>query len=107
MRSLRHSVQNHEMPQFSQSAFEAREFALSVMQTEATQFGASGIVEVEDHVLGDHATEFQATAPAIRRLARERASGNQTPSPPPPWNWWPSMEWPWAGSAETAHGRWI
>ncbi len=46
------------------------------MQAEAAQACASGIVgvtvEVENHVWGEHATEFLATGTSVRRLADER-----------------------------------
>jgi uncharacterized protein YbjQ (UPF0145 family) len=85
MQSLRQSGQNQEMPQFTQGVYEARELALSRMQAEATQAGASGIVgvsvEVKNHVWGEHATEFLATGTAIRRLAHEHRLPETTPKP--------------------------
>jgi uncharacterized protein YbjQ (UPF0145 family) len=85
MQSLRQSGQNQEMPQFTQGVYEARELALSRMQAEATQVGASGIVgvsvEVKNHVWGEHATEFLATGTAIRRLAHEHRLPETTPKP--------------------------
>ena len=85
MQTLRQSGQNQEMPQFTQGVYEARELALSRMQAEATQVGASGIVgvsvEVKNHVWGEHATEFLATGTAIRRLAHEHRLPETTPKP--------------------------
>ncbi len=85
MQSLRQTGQNQEMPQFTQGVYEARELALSRMQAEATQVGASGIVgvsvEVKNHVWGEHATEFLATGTAIRRLADEHRLPETTPKP--------------------------
>jgi uncharacterized protein YbjQ (UPF0145 family) len=85
MQSLRQTGQNQEMPQFTQGVYEARELALSRMQAEATQVGASGIVgvsvEVKNHVWGEHATEFLATGTAIRRLAHEHRLPETTPKP--------------------------
>jgi uncharacterized protein YbjQ (UPF0145 family) len=85
MQSLRQTGQNQEMPQFTQGVYEARELALSRMQAEATQAGASGIVgvtvEVKNHVWGEHATEFLATGTAIRRLSDEHRLPETTPKP--------------------------
>jgi uncharacterized protein YbjQ (UPF0145 family) len=85
MQSLRQTGQNVEMPQFTQGVYEARELALSRMQAEATQAGASGIVgvtvEVKNHVWGEHATEFLATGTAIRRLSAEHRLPETTPKP--------------------------
>ena len=85
MQSLRQAGQNQEMPQFTQGVYEARELALSRMQAEATQAGASGIVgvtvEVKNHVWGEHATEFLATGTAMRRLADAHRLPETTPKP--------------------------
>jgi uncharacterized protein YbjQ (UPF0145 family) len=75
MQSLRQAGQNQEMVIFTQGIYEARELALARMQAEAAQAGSSGIVgvsvEVNNHVWGEHATEFLATGTAIRRLGEE------------------------------------
>jgi uncharacterized protein YbjQ (UPF0145 family) len=85
MQSLRQAGQNQEMPQFTQGVYEARELALSRMQAEATQAGASGIVgvtvDVKNHVWGEHATEFLATGTAMRRLADAHRLPETTPKP--------------------------
>jgi uncharacterized protein YbjQ (UPF0145 family) len=85
MQSMRQTGQNQEMLQFTQGVYEARELALSRMQAEATQAGASGIVgvtvEVKNHVWGEHATEFLATGTAIRRLSDEHRLPETTPKP--------------------------
>jgi uncharacterized protein YbjQ (UPF0145 family) len=85
MQSLRQAGQNQEMPQFTQGVYQARELALSRMQAEATQAGASGIVgvtvEVKNHVWGEHATEFLATGTAMRRLADAHRLPETTPKP--------------------------
>jgi uncharacterized protein YbjQ (UPF0145 family) len=85
MQSLRQTGQNQEMLQFTQGVYEARELALSRMQAEADQAGASGIVGVtvgvHNHVWGEHATEFLATGTAIRRLAAEHRLPETTPKP--------------------------
>lgn len=73
MQSLRQAGQNQEMVVFTQGIYEARELALARMQADAGQAGSSGIVgvtvEVNNHVWGEHATEFLATGTAIRRLS--------------------------------------
>jgi uncharacterized protein YbjQ (UPF0145 family) len=75
MQSLRQAGVNQEMVVFTQGIYEARELALGRMQGEATGAGASGIVgvtvAVNNHVWGEHATEFFATGTAIRRLDPE------------------------------------
>jgi len=85
MQTLRQTGQNQEMPQFTQGVYEARELALSRMQAEATQSGASGIVgvsvAVHNHVWGEHATEFLATGTAIRRLSSEHRLPETSPKP--------------------------
>src|SRR5450755_2417943 len=85
MQSLRQVGQNQEMPQFTQGVYEARELALVRMQYEASQAGASGIVgvsiAVNNHVWGEHATEFLATGTAIRRLGEEHRLPQTSPKP--------------------------
>ena len=77
MQSLRQMGQNQEMTLFTQGIYEARELALSRMQTEATNAQAKGIVgvtvQVYNHVWGEHATEFLSTGTAIRPLSQEHA----------------------------------
>ena len=85
MQSLRQAGQNQEMVIFTQGIYEARELALARMQAEATQAGASGIVgvnvAVNNHVWGEHATEFLATGTAIRRLGEEHRLPETSPKP--------------------------
>jgi uncharacterized protein YbjQ (UPF0145 family) len=85
MQSLRQAGQNQEMLLFTQGIYEAREFALDRMQVEATQASASGIVgvnvAVNNHVWGEHATEFLATGTAIRRLGDEHRLPDTSPKP--------------------------
>ena len=85
MQSLRQAGQNQEMVIFTQGIYEARELALSRMQAEAAQAGASGIVGVSvgvyNHVWGEHATEFLATGTAIRRLGDEQRLPQTSPRP--------------------------
>ena len=85
MQAMRQAGQNMEMLQFTQGVYEARELALTRMQTEATQARSSGIVgvsvAVSNHVWGEHATEFLATGTAIRRLAEEHRLPESSPKP--------------------------
>src|SRR5712671_2802398 len=85
MQTLRQAGRNQEMVQFTQGIYEARELALSRMQVEGAQAAASGIVgvtvEVNNHVWGEHATEFLATGTAIRRLGDEHRLPETTPKP--------------------------
>jgi uncharacterized protein YbjQ (UPF0145 family) len=85
MQTLRQAGQNQEMVVFTQGIYEARELALVRMQSEAAQAGSSGIVgvnvAVNNHVWGEHATEFLATGTAIRRLAEEHKLPATSPKP--------------------------
>lgn len=85
MQSLRQAGQNQEMVIFTQGIYEARELALSRMQSEATTAGATGIVSVSvavlNHVWGEHATEFFATGTAIRALDPAHHLANTAPKP--------------------------
>jgi uncharacterized protein YbjQ (UPF0145 family) len=85
MQALRQAGQNQEMVIFTQGIYEARELALARMQAEAGQAGSSGIVavtvEVNNHVWGEHATEFLATGTAIRRLGDEHRLPATSPKP--------------------------
>jgi len=85
MQTLRQTGQNQEMIMFTQGVYEARELALTRMQSEATQSGSSGIVgvnvAVSNHVWGAHATEFFATGTAIRRLSEEHRLPATSPKP--------------------------
>jgi len=55
------------------------------MQAETAQAGSAGIVgvtvEVNNHVWGEHATEFLATGTAIRRLGDEHRLPEPSPKP--------------------------
>jgi uncharacterized protein YbjQ (UPF0145 family) len=85
VQSMRQVGQNQEMLQFTQGVYEARELALMRMQVEAAAVQASGIVGVDvavnNHVWGEHATEFLATGTAIRRLAAEHKLPETSPKP--------------------------
>ncbi|HEX6450276.1 MAG TPA: heavy metal-binding domain-containing protein [Trebonia sp.] len=85
MQSISQAGQNQEMLQFTQGVYEARELALMRMQVEAATAQSSGIVgvdvQVNNHVWGEHATEFLATGTAIRRLAAEHKLPETSPKP--------------------------
>ncbi|HLI37002.1 MAG TPA: heavy metal-binding domain-containing protein [Streptosporangiaceae bacterium] len=85
LQAMRQTGQNQEMIQFTQGVYDARELALSRMQAEAADAGASGIVgvnvAVSNHVWGEHATEFLATGTAIRRLSDEHRLPATSPKP--------------------------
>jgi uncharacterized protein YbjQ (UPF0145 family) len=85
MQSISQAGQNQEMLQFTQGVYEARELALTRMQVEAATAQSSGIVgvsvAVNNHVWGEHATEFLATGTAIRRLAAEHRLPESSPKP--------------------------
>src|SRR6202167_137380 len=85
MQAMRQAGQNMEMLQSPHGGDEARELALTGRQTEATQARSSGIVgvnvAVNNHVWGEHATEFLATGTAIRRLAAEHRLPETSPKP--------------------------
>src|SRR5260370_72342 len=83
--ALTQACQNQEMVVCTQGIYQARELALDRMQAEAAQAGSSGIVgvtvEVNNHVWGEHATEFLATGTAIRRLGDEHRLPETSPKP--------------------------
>jgi uncharacterized protein YbjQ (UPF0145 family) len=85
VQSMSQVGQNQEMLQFTQGVYEARELALTRMQVEAAAAQSSGIVGVDvavnNHVWGEHATEFLATGTAIRRLADEHKLADASPKP--------------------------
>ncbi|GAB2998848.1 heavy metal-binding domain-containing protein [Amycolatopsis acidiphila] len=64
--------QNVEIPQFTEALYDARELAMSRMQTEAEQLAAEGIVGVQllslPHRWGGHTTEFFAIGTAVKPL---------------------------------------
>jgi uncharacterized protein YbjQ (UPF0145 family) len=67
--------QNVEIPQFTEALYDARELAMSRMQTEAEQLNAEGIVGVQmlslPHRWGGHTTEFFAIGTAVRPLRED------------------------------------
>ena len=63
------SVQNQELPNYTQGLYDARELAMERMQAEAQELGASGIVGViideSNHTWGSHVLEFSAVGTAV------------------------------------------
>jgi uncharacterized protein YbjQ (UPF0145 family) len=63
---------NVEVEQFTQALYDARELAMTRMQTEAEELHAEGIVGVQlrqhSHTWGSHTTEFFAIGTAVRPL---------------------------------------
>ena len=58
-----------ELPNFTQALYEARELAMTRMQDEANELGASGIVgvrlEEKSHQWGSHTIEFLSLGTAV------------------------------------------
>ena len=75
-RGLRQTIastgRNVELPNFTQSLYDARELAMTRMQDEAEQLGASGVVETrleeKSHQWGSHTIEFLALGTAVERV---------------------------------------
>ncbi|MDA8386474.1 MAG: heavy metal-binding domain-containing protein [Actinomycetota bacterium] len=65
--------QNVEIPQFTEALYDARELAMTRMQTEAEDLHAEGIVGVQllalPHHWGGHTTEFFAIGTAVKPIA--------------------------------------
>ncbi|MEV6106954.1 heavy metal-binding domain-containing protein [Streptomyces sp. NPDC051940] len=65
---------NQELTRLSEAMYQARDRAMTRMQTEAQQLGADGIVgvrlSVEARDFGDHVTEFIAIGTAVKADAR-------------------------------------
>ena len=66
---------NVEIEQFTQALYDARELAMTRMQTEAEELHAEGIVGVQlrqhSHTWGSHTTEFFAIGTAVRPLRED------------------------------------
>src|SRR5262249_36332185 len=66
---------NIEIEQFTQALYDARELAMTRMQTEAEELHAEGIVGVQlrqhSHTWGSHTTEFFAIGTAVRPLRED------------------------------------
>lgn len=73
--TLQTTAQNVELPNFTQALYEARELAMTRMQDEATQLGASGIVgvrlEEKTHQWGSHTIEFLSLGTAVTKTSDE------------------------------------
>jgi uncharacterized protein YbjQ (UPF0145 family) len=71
LQTLRQMGRNVEMPQWTTGNYEARELAMSRMQSEAERDGASGVVGVhfaiQNYAWGYHTVEFYAAGTAVRR----------------------------------------
>lgn len=71
MQTLKQIGRNMEMPQWTQGNYQARELAMSRMQTEAERDGATGVVGVHfaisNYAWGHHAVEFYTAGTAVRR----------------------------------------
>jgi uncharacterized protein YbjQ (UPF0145 family) len=67
--------QNVELPNFTQALYEARELAMTRMQDEATELGATGIVgvrlEEKTHQWGSHTIEFLSLGTAVTKTSDE------------------------------------
>jgi len=67
--------QNVELPNFTQALYEARELAMTRMQDEANELGASGIVgvrlEEKSHQWGSHTIEFLSLGTAVTKTSAE------------------------------------
>jgi uncharacterized protein YbjQ (UPF0145 family) len=67
--------QNVELPNFTQALYEARELAMTRMQDEANELGASGIVgvrlEEKSHQWGSHTIEFLSMGTAVTKSSDE------------------------------------
>ena len=82
MQTLKQMGRNVEMPQWTQAYYEARELAMTRMQSEAERDGGTGIVGVQfsvsEWVWGPHTLEFFVIGTAVRR------TGEPTPVRPSP-----------------------
>ena len=99
--TLRTAGQNVELPNFTQALYEARELAMTRMQDEANELGATGIVgvrlEEKTHMWGDHTIEFLSLGTAVAKtdgdhtdprapddhLARRLMTAPTSPEAPP------------------------
>jgi uncharacterized protein YbjQ (UPF0145 family) len=77
MQTLRQMGRNAEMPQWTQGNYQARELAMSRMQSEAERDGGTGVVGVSfaisNYTWGYHTVEFYVAGTAVRR-----GSGGET-----------------------------
>ena len=75
MQTLRQMGRNIEMPQWTQGYYDARELALSRMQSEAERVQATGITGVDwsasEWMWGAHTLEFFTSGTAVRKVAEQ------------------------------------
>ncbi len=75
--------QNVELPNFTQALYDARELAMTRMQDEAQELGASGIVgvrlEEKSHQWGSHTIEFLALGTAVVKTTENVTLPRPTP----------------------------
>ncbi len=80
LQSMKQMGQNVEMPQWTQGYYDARELALSRMQSEAERVQATGVTGVEwfaqEWMWGAHTLEFFTSGTAVRKV------GESTPIVP-------------------------
>ncbi|MDT5145952.1 MAG: hypothetical protein QOC58_597 [Mycobacterium sp.] len=71
LKTLGQVGRNAEMPQWTQGNYQARELAMSRMQSEAERDGGTGVVGVHfvisNYAWGHHTVEFYAAGTAVRR----------------------------------------
>jgi uncharacterized protein YbjQ (UPF0145 family) len=83
LKSLGQVGRSTELPNFTQALYDARELAMTRMQTEAKEMQASGIVGVQlretSHGWGSHTIEFFAVGTAI--VPRADAAAEEPPIP--------------------------
>jgi len=83
MQTLGSVGQNVELPNFTQALYDARELAMTRMQDEAEQLGASGIVgvrlEEKSHQWGSHTIEFLALGTAVVKTSDQVNLPRPTP----------------------------
>ncbi len=77
LRTLNQMGRNAEMPQWTQGSYQARELAMSRMQSEAERDGANGVVGVHfaisNYAWGHHTVEFYVAGTAVRRTGEAQS----------------------------------
>lgn len=76
LQTMKQVGRNTEMPQWTQGFYDARELAMSRLQSEAERDGAEGVVgvntETKEWVWGGHTLEFYVSGTGIRRISDQR-----------------------------------
>jgi len=107
--TVRSAGQNIELPNFTQALYEARELAMTRMQDEANELGATGIVgvrlEEKTHMWGDHTIEFLSLGTAVVKTEASTRSPSPRPSFPSTAEVPPS-DLPEAATERLGHGAW-